>query len=187
MTETVADQPNPPPQECSESPKPSERETWIIRNVLLPLENNFGKYYNPQSVKFFCAQLAGWQDADLLKTVEFIIRDRKFLPAMKDFHDLRPRQPEPDYSGPPAAIAEIPTQPGSWGDFIVRTCGRFLKTKNLVGMYEALIAEAERRKMPEDEYHHGKNVGINGLREALRLAQVAATVRKNRTVAGAAT
>ena len=137
----------------------------------MPLEDAFRQNLTDRQREFWCRELRDWSDNDLLQTVEFVKRDCRFFPSLADFHRLRPREPEPDYSGPPATLATTPAPPGSWGEFVIRTDREYTRKGDIIGMYRVQIAEAERRGMPADEFNYGQNVGINGLRQALAEAK----------------
>lgn len=70
----------------------SERDKWIITHVLIPLESNFRQNLDQRRIDFWCDELKGWDNEQLLATVEFIKRECQFFPTISDFYRLRPKK-----------------------------------------------------------------------------------------------
>ncbi len=205
---------NPTQNGFSEKPerdKGRERHEWFLANFVKPLQDNFRRDLTEGQVEFWLREvtMAGMTRAEIIRAVEFIKRDCQFFPTLFDFHRLRPAKrepyvpPEKPVGGYADQIAQQPLKAGSWEQFVRDATVDGLEGGGMVGAYDKIIAEGEKRGIPEldnmpypgaTDPKTGKpttcfqNVGLGGFRQArvavLKIREEKQRPREMETVSG---
>ena len=171
-------------------------DKWLLDNILVRLDGAYahvlkGGTLSDNQIAELSRLLVEWPKGEVLNTLAVIVKQCPRYPSIYDWDRLRVHPPEPSYTPPGEAIGATCSRltanldPDSWDAYVMQQTawGVSKRGKEAGGMREAyrrIIAEGEKRAMPEHVEHpvftgpHGArtvaytmDVGLSAFRKAL--------------------